>query len=242
MEKLYEVAESGDFEIVVVDTPPTRNALDFLDAPRRLTRFLGHRLFQVLLMPTRAYLRAVSVATQALLRTISRVAGAEIVQDAVTFFQAFEGMEEGFRLRADHVRTLLGRSSTAFVLVTSPREDTVEEAGWFADKLKESGLSVEGLVVNRVHPPFGTNGSLPDPPRGSDLSVLVDNLRDQRAVNAREEATVVRIVSEVAPSPVVRVPLLDVDVHDVAGLSTVADHIFGMNGSVVVEADQSGLA
>ncbi|HAM03416.1 MAG TPA: hypothetical protein DCQ30_14510, partial [Acidimicrobiaceae bacterium] len=205
-------------------------------------RFLGHRLFQVLLMPTRAYLRAVSVATQALLRTISKVAGAEIVQDAVTFFQAFEGMEEGFRLRADHVRQLLGRPTTSFVLVTSPRRDAVEEAGWFADKLNESGLAVEGLVVNRVHPPFAGAGPLPDAPEASDLAVLESNLRDQQAVNAREEATVARIVSEVAPSPVVRVPLLDVDVHDMAGLSTVADHIFGSDGSPVVEADSAGLA
>ena len=155
IEKLYELSEEGRFDLVVVDTPPTRNALDFLDAPRRLTRFLGHRLFQLLLMPTRAYLRAVSVATQALLRTISKVAGAEIVHDAVAFFQAFEGMEEGFRIRADHMRKLLARRTTAFVLVTSPRSDTVEEAGWFADKLNESGLAVEGLVVNRVHPAFG---------------------------------------------------------------------------------------
>lgn len=242
MEKLYELAESGDFDLVVVDTPPTRNALDFLDAPRRLTRFLGHRLFQVLLMPTRAYLRAVSVATQALLRTLSKVAGAEMVQDAVTFFQAFEGMEEGFRRRADHVRRLLERRTTAFVLVTSPREDAVQEAGWFADKLNESGLAVEGLVVNRVYPPFGAADSLPDAPEGSDLATLVSNLRDQQAVHAREEATVARIVSEVAPSPVVRVPLLDVDVHDVAGLSTVADHIFRGSGTPLVEGRQAELA
>lgn len=227
MEKLYELAEGGDFDLIVVDTPPTRNALDFLDAPRRLTRFLGHRLFQVLLMPTRAYLRAVSVATQALLRTISKVAGADIVQDAVTFFQAFEGMEEGFRLRADHMRKLLGRRTTAFVLVTSPRPDTVAEAGWFADKLNESGLAVEGLVVNRVHPSFGDAPSLPAAPAGSDLERLVANLADHQALNAREEQTVQAIVTEVAPSPVARVPLLDVDVHDVGGLEVVADHVFG---------------
>jgi anion-transporting ArsA/GET3 family ATPase len=99
MEKLYELVDSGDFDVVVVDTPPTRNALDLLDAPRRLTRFLENRLFRALLLPTRMSLKAVGVATQALLRTISKVAGAEIVQDAVSFFQAFEGMEEGFRNR-----------------------------------------------------------------------------------------------------------------------------------------------
>src|SRR5208282_6199230 len=90
MEKLYELTESGAFDVVVVDTPPTRNALDLLDAPRRLTHFLENRLFRALLLPTRAYLRAVGVAAQALLRTISKVAGAAIVEDAVAFFQAFQ--------------------------------------------------------------------------------------------------------------------------------------------------------
>ena len=226
MEKLYELAEGGQFDLVVVDTPPTRNALDFLDAPRRLTRFLGHRLFQMLLMPTRAYLRAVSVATQALLRTLSKVAGAEIVQDAVTFFQAFEGMEEGFRTRADHMRQLLARRSTAFVLVTSPRPDVVVEAGWFADKLNESGLAVDGLVVNRVHPAFGAHDDLPETTPGTALAALVENLRLHERVHRREEEIVADLVTEVAPAPVVRVPLLDVDVHDVAGLMVVADHVF----------------
>ena len=226
MEKLYELSEEGRFDIVVVDTPPTRNALDFLDAPRRLTRFLGHRLFQLLLMPTRAYLRAVSVATQALLRTISKVAGAEIVHDAVAFFQAFEGMEEGFRVRAEHMRRLLARRTTAFVLVTSPRSDTVEEAGWFADKLNESGLAVEGLVVNRVHPRFDSGGELPAAPPGSALDALAANLRGYQAVNRREEEAFAALVVQVAPSPVARVPLLDIDVHDVEGLALVADHVF----------------
>jgi anion-transporting ArsA/GET3 family ATPase len=227
MEKLYELSESGLYDLVVVDTPPSRNALDFLDAPRRLTRFLSHRLFQLLLMPTRAYLRAVSVATQALLRTISKVAGAEIVHDAVAFFQAFEGMEEGFRIRAEHMRRLLARRTTAFVLVTSPRSDTVEEAGWFADKLNESGLAVEGLVVNRVHPAFGGDGPLPAAPPESALGALIDNLRGYQAVNHREEAAFAALVTQVAPSPVSLVPLLDVDVHDVNGLGLVADHVFG---------------
>ena len=107
MEKLYELAEEDRFDLIVVDTPPSRNALDFLEAPGRLTRFLGNRLFQFLLLPTRASLRAFTMASQALLKTISRVAGAEIVNDAVAFFQAFAGMEEGFRVRAVHVRSFL---------------------------------------------------------------------------------------------------------------------------------------
>ena len=121
MEKLYELTEAGTYDVVVVDTPPTRNALDLLDAPRRLTHFLENRLFRALMFPTRAYFRAVGVAAHALLRTISKVAGAEIVQDAVTFFQAFQGMEEGFRTRAAAVRALLSDPTTAYVVVTSPR-------------------------------------------------------------------------------------------------------------------------
>ena len=166
MEKLYELAEEDRFDLIVVDTPPSRNALDFLEAPDRLTRFLGNRLFQFLLMPTRASLRAFTMASQALLKTISKVAGAEIVNDAVAFFQAFAGMEEGFRLRAGHVRTLLADNSTAFVLVAAPRLDTVAEAGWFADRLDDAGLQVDALVVNRCTRCSGqTPTHCPRPPR-----------------------------------------------------------------------------
>ena len=141
--------------MVVVDTPPTRNALDLLDAPRRLTRFLENRFFRALLVPTRMSLRAVGVATQALLRTIAKVAGAEIVQDAVAFFQAFEGMEDGFRTRASAVHELLADPATAYVLVTSARPDAVAEAGFFAEKLAERDVAVAALVVNRIAPSFG---------------------------------------------------------------------------------------
>ncbi|HMD44780.1 MAG TPA: ArsA-related P-loop ATPase, partial [Acidimicrobiales bacterium] len=140
MEKLYELTQSGRFDTVVVDTPPTRNALDLLDAPRRLTHFLENRIFRALLVPTRASFKLVTVATRAVLRTISRVAGAEIVDDAVTFFQAFQGMEEGFANRAAAVRALLADPSTAYVLVTSPRPDSVEEASFFAGKLEGTGI------------------------------------------------------------------------------------------------------
>ena len=101
MEKLYELHDSGGFDLIVVDTPPTRHALDFLDAPRRLTRLLDNRVFRLLMVPTRG-VRCASAASaaQAFLRTISRVVGTEAVDDVVAFFRAFEGMEEGFRDRA----------------------------------------------------------------------------------------------------------------------------------------------
>ena len=103
MEKLYELHNRTDFDLVVVDTPPSRNALDFLDAPKRLTRFLDHRLYRVIMAPTRGVMKAASVAAQAFVRQVSKVVGAEVFEDAITFFQAFDGMEAGFKERADHV-------------------------------------------------------------------------------------------------------------------------------------------
>jgi anion-transporting ArsA/GET3 family ATPase len=250
MEKLYELVEEGAFDVVVVDTPPTRNALDFLDAPRRLTRFLENRVFQALMKPTRAGLKFMGVAAQALLRTISRVAGADIVHDAVAFFQAFEGMEEGFRTRAARVRELLVQADTAFILVASPRPDSVDEAVHFAGKLAESDMAVTALVVNRVQPRFADDAELAlltrsasgsgsesvdggsvdggsvDGGSGTPLDQLIDNLRGYTDASDREEKALADLVSKVSPAPVYRVPLLNTDVHDLDGLETIADLLF----------------
>jgi anion-transporting ArsA/GET3 family ATPase len=242
MEKLYELVEEGGFDLVVVDTPPSRNALDFLDAPRRLTQFLENRIFQALMAPTRVGLRFMGVAANALLRTIAKVAGADIVRDAVAFFQAFEGMEEGFRIRAARVRELLVQPGTAFVLVASPRPDSVEEAVHFAGKLSESEMSATALIVNRVQPRFTSDDRLEvlAPLGDSDgrradgtataLAALVDNLAGYTLASDREEATYAGLVAEVDPAPVYRIPLLNSDVHDLVGLSIVADLLFGQDG------------
>src|SRR4029453_5464001 len=115
MEKLYELHEEAQFDLVVVDTPPTRNALDFLDAPGTLTRFLDHPLYKVVMAPTRGVLRAARVAAPAFLRTVARVVGSEVIDDAIAFFRAFQGMEEGFRNRAARVDQLLAEDTTRFV-------------------------------------------------------------------------------------------------------------------------------
>ena len=235
MEKLFELHESGQFDLIVVDTPPTRNALDFIDAPRRLTRFLDNRIFRWLMMPTRAYLKAVNVATQALLRTISRVVGSEVIKDAVAFFRAFEGMEDGFRDRAQRVLALLSDPATAFVLVASPRRDAVEEASFFADKLREAGLPVESLVVNRLHPRFGEGRPEADRERartlaGTDLGALFANLADFRLVAQREDEHIAGLAAQVAPAPVTRVPFLPTDVHDLEGLREVGAYLFDTDG------------
>jgi anion-transporting ArsA/GET3 family ATPase len=227
MEKLFELASGGAFDLIVVDTPPTRNALDFLDAPRRLTRFLDNRIFRLLMMPTRAYLKAVGFATQAFLRTVSRVVGSEVVADAVAFFQAFDGMEQGFRERASAVEALLQSPSTSFVLVTSPRRDAVEEATFFASKLREASISVDGLVVNRLHPRFGpVHGDGPVDGSADGDGVLAENLRDFEAIASREEQHVAALAARVAPAPVARVPFLADDVHDVDGLVEVGRYLF----------------
>ncbi len=225
MEKLHELVESEAFDVVVVDTPPTRNALDLLDAPRRLTRFLENRIFRALLMPTRVSLRAVGMATQAVLRTVSKVAGAEIVQDAVTFFQDFEGMEEGFRVRAAAVRQLLADPSTAYVLVTSPRPDAVTEAGYFAERLAERGLAPAALVVNRINPRFGGTHAGPSS-AAAQLADLEANLAALNEAAEREEGSYAALMAQVAPAALGRVPLFGQDVHDLGGLRRAADFLF----------------
>ena len=232
MEKLYELHEETDYELIVVDTPPSRHALDFLDAPSTLTRFLEHPLFRIVIAPTRGLVKAMNVAAQAFLRTVSRVVGSEVIEDAIAFFKAFEGMEEGFRNRAAKVDELLADDSTAFVLVASPRRDTIEEATYFADQLLEADLRVRALVVNRMHPRFGDGLAEATRERsrtleGTDLGGLYANLADFQLVAAREEEHLSSLASEVEPAPVVRVPFLERDVHDLDGLSKLSDHLFG---------------
>jgi len=231
MEKLHELHDEDRFDLIVVDTPPTRNALDFVDAPRRLTRLLDNRIFRLLMLPTRASFKAVNVATQTFLRTVARVVGSEVVQDAVRFFQAFEGMEDGFRDRAQRVHQLLSDPGTAFLLVAAPRPDVVAEAEFFADKLGEADIGVAALVVNRMHPRFGGEWSEVDRERastlaGTPLGPLYESLADLRQLADGEEGHVAALVARVAPAPAVRVPMLAADVHDLAGLSKVGEHLF----------------
>jgi anion-transporting ArsA/GET3 family ATPase len=232
MEKLYELHEEHDFDLVVVDTPPTRHALDFLEAPRTLTRFLEHRLFRLMTAPTRGLVKAVNVAAQAFFRSVSRVVGSEVIEDALAFFSAFEGMEEGFNQRARRVAELLAADSTSFVLVTSPRRDAVSEARYFATQLEARELAVRGLVINRVHPVFypGSHEATrarADTLEGTDLGRLYANLADFQEVAANEEHHLEGITSLLGEASVARVPYLPTDVHDLESLAGVADHLFG---------------
>jgi anion-transporting ArsA/GET3 family ATPase len=240
MEKLHQLHDEGNFDLIVVDTPPTRHALDFLDAPKRLTRLLDNRVFRLLMMPTRAYLRVASVAVQTFLRTVSRVVGSEVIEDVVAFFRAFEGMEEGFRTRAKVVGDLLADPETAFVLVCSPRRDAMQEATFFAQRLAEAGQSVQALIVNRVHPSFGDEApaglraaaealrSSPAPNEAAArLSALYDNLADFREIAALERQHIEALRDRIGgDTALAYVPYLAHDVHDFATLHEVGELLF----------------
>jgi anion-transporting ArsA/GET3 family ATPase len=231
MEKLHELHDGGRFDLIVVDTPPTRNALDFVDAARRLTRLLDNRIFRLLMLPTRASFKAVNLAGQTLLRPIAKVVGADVVSDAITFFQAFEGMEEGFRQRAHRVDALLSDPGTAFLVVATPRPDVVAEADFFAAKLGDAGIAVAALVINRMHPRYGAEWSEVNRERattlaGTPLGPLYENLADLHQLADGEEVHVTDLVAQVDPAPVLRVPVLAGDVHDLDGLAEIAARLF----------------
>ena len=249
MEKLHELHEDGGFDLIVVDTPPTRHALDFLDAPARLTRLLDNRIFRLLIIPTKAYLRVASVAVQTFLRSVSRVVGNAVIGDVVAFFRAFEGMEEGFRSRAQGVMELLADPGTSFVVVTTPSRDAVEESSFFAEQLGLHGIPVAALVVNRVHPRFGderpeglrarartlANLPLADSDETRDaaarLGALYSNLADFVEVNERELGHLAGVRERVGFAAVAYVPYLSRDVHDFDALADVARHLFGSSAA-----------
>lgn len=226
-EKLYELHEQSQFDLVVVDTPPTRNALDFLDAPGRLTRLLDHRVFRLLVLPAKGYLKAVHAAAQAFVRTVSKVVGTDVLDDAVTFFSMFEGMEEGFRARATRVLELLTAPETAYVLVTSPQRDPIDEATFFVQKLRERELAPAALVVNRVHPRFTTRsaaevGELAEQQKDTAIEPLYRNLAELTAIAEEEQVHLHSLIGVVGDEATVRVPFLSSDVHDLEGLRAIS--------------------
>jgi anion-transporting ArsA/GET3 family ATPase len=243
MEKLHELHEEGGFDLIVVDTPPTRHALDFLDAPQRLTRLLDNRVFRLLMMPTRAYLRVASVAVQTFLRTVAKVVGSEVIDDVIAFFRAFEGMEAGFRARALAVEELLAAPGTAFVLVTSPRRDALEEAQFFARQLEQGGQQIDALIVNRVHPMFGDEA----PPGlraaaaelrklaadragnaepAARLAARYENLADFREIAEIEREHLRGVHERIGSESITYVPYLSRDVYDFAALREIGDLLF----------------
>jgi anion-transporting ArsA/GET3 family ATPase len=240
MEKLYELATEGDEEAIVIDTPPTRSALSFLEAPARMTDFLGGRFLRWVLWPgARAGRLTMGVArfgAAAFARTVGRLVGAEVLSDTVEFLSAFEGMYGGFKERAARVLELLRSDECEFVIVTAPNPASLEEAGYFVERLAIGGMRAAAVVVNRFvtpSPPLGPEAdaavrTLTE--EGTDLgrvAAAVIQDRARRAPRTWAESTAVTEFARAHPGiTLVAVPELPVDVHDVPALRGVAVHLF----------------
>jgi anion-transporting ArsA/GET3 family ATPase len=239
MEKLYELAVEEDHQTIVIDTPPTRSALSFLDAPNWLTDFLGGRFLRWMLWPSaragRLGLGVARIGAAAFARTIGRLVGAETLADTVDFLSAFEGMYGGFKARAARVLELLSSSDCAFVVVTVPTDLSLEESGYFVERLSDKGMRPAAVVANRWHPE--PEGSLPSnaPEVAAQLArggvderavaaIVADRIRREPQI-AAERAAMASFAAR-HRVPIVAVPELAGDVHDVKGLRRVASELF----------------
>ena len=155
MEKLGQLSaqadDDGRWDLIVVDTPPSRSALDFLDAPEHLARLLDGKFLRLLLNPAKGPFRLMGVGFTLVYSAMEKVLGAQVITDVKTFAAAFETLFGGFRARAQDTLALLGSQRTTFVVVATPEPDALREASFFVDRLTESGLPLSGLVVNRTH-------------------------------------------------------------------------------------------
>ncbi len=222
VERVYELSSSGHYDVVVIDTPPTRNAVELLDAPQRLLNFLTHPIVRTLLAPTKFSLRAASLATATATRTIGSVVGTDLVHDVVNFFQAFASLHGGFVERARAVHELLRDTSTGYVLVTTPRGDALEESRWFSAQLRTRGVTVHGVVVNRVHPSFTSLDPEHLPLAGGTLGVHLDNLRTVERDARRDRAAVSVLTGDTPDVRVAEIPWRADPLSDVDALSDVA--------------------
>ena len=230
MEKLLELSSDERFDLLVLDTPPTRHALDFLEAPDRMLSFLDTGILRFFLKPYfvagRLTLRVATRTGVLALRLVDRYLGLQFLQDLSEFFLAFEGMYDGFKERAGRVHELLRQPSSGFVLVASPARPALDEALFFHRRLREKQMPFVGFVVNRLHPDPAEAGT--PAPRGAPRGELGDELtarllsiyKDQRALARLERRSLSRLEVD-AREPLVLVPELEADVHDLRGLAEV---------------------
>ena len=223
IERLHQLHTSGEFDLVIIDTPPSRHAIDVLEAPDRLVRFLSNPIYRTLTLPGRSFARVTNAASSAFLWTVKRMAGPAIVEETIEFFRSLSTMEAGLRDRAAQMSTLLRADRTAFVLVSSPRAEAVDEATFMATALHEGGYNLAGIVANLVHP-------LPDeiPARFDRTQVtgaLADHLAyhdELRSLALAERVELGGLRTAADGAPLVEIPLLDHDVHDIPALVELA--------------------
>jgi len=260
MEKLGQLRLEADldpdnprWDLIVVDTPPSRSALDFLDAPQRLGSFLDGRFIRILAAPAkaggRAYLKMFSAGVNAVTKTLSKVLGGQMLTDVQTFVAALDTMFGGFRKRADHTYALLSDRMTTFIVVAAPERDALREASFFVDRLDEEEMPLAGLVVNRMYRvsapglsaarALGAAEELDDEGPGSAeiptgtsgrTSVTAGLLRlhaVQAEIAARQGSLAKRFIAGHPGIPMVEVPAASGDIHDLVGLRAVGESLAG---------------
>jgi anion-transporting ArsA/GET3 family ATPase len=232
--KLYELRHEHDFDVIVLDTPPSRNAVDFLEAPTRLLGFLEGRALKVFLAPSGLAARLFGRSTGLVFAIFARVTGVDMLGDLSRFFRSLSGVIDGFGERTRGVAALLRDPSTTFMIVTSPEHEPAREAVFLADKLAARAMSRGGLIVNRVH--FdGLGGhsvehvqALLAPALGDGLAErTAENLADFDVLVQRDRDTIACLSRKLNEPEPLLVPHLDGDVSDLAGLALVAGHLVG---------------
>ena len=231
--KLYELDQEADFDLLVLDTPPSRNALDFLEAPGRLTSFLEGRTLKAFMRPTGVGMRVLGRGAIPLLGAMRRITGIDLLADLSTFFQLLGGMTDDFSARARQVQEMLTAETTAFLLVTSAQADAIDETIWFRRTLEDGGLPFAGAVVNRVHHDMlgdGEHDALDAAlakALGPELATRVaQNFHDYHVLARRDAANITRLEEELDGRPMLLVPHLDGDVHDIEGLLRMHRYLF----------------
>jgi anion-transporting ArsA/GET3 family ATPase len=237
MEKLGQLRARDEWDLIVVDTPPSRSALDFLDAPARLSRFLDGRMLRLLLAPARSGGRSmfslVTASFGLFSRAVQKILGAQLLTDLSGFVAALDSMFGGFRQRADETYRILQDPQTAFLLVAAPERDAVREAAYFARRLVAERMPLAGLIVNRVHRAEPTAVTAAAAEAAADAleaacaqRVTADTLRIHAGLLRQSEREVreAGAFTEAFPHvPAVTVAAQPADVHDVDGLRTIGD-------------------
>jgi anion-transporting ArsA/GET3 family ATPase len=244
MEKLYELHQEARYDLLVLDTPPTRHALDFIEAPERMTRFIEGKSLQFFLRPGRFGVKILGRSGGILFSALKRITGIDLLQDLSEFFQSFGDMAQGFSERAQRVNQLLGERYTTFLLVTAPERDSIDEGLYFWRRLKEARLPFGGVVVNKVHPDYmhslGKAGesaqdtlladlerSLDGTPGAAELAGKVaENFERYRLLAQRDRENMELLTGRLEDDCVLEVPSFDEDVHDLAGLDQVNRYLF----------------
>ena len=233
MEKLFELHREGRYDLLVLDTPPSASAFDFLEAPGKLSAFIDSRSLQLFTAPGRLGLRLFGRGGGVLFSVMRRATGIDLLEDLSVFFRSFGDMSAGFRERAERVQTLLGSPRTGFVLVTSPRRRAISEAMAFHHRLLDTGLPFSGVVVNRVHVVGGdaTTEGLAGPAGPELTRKVADSLADNRRLAEGDHANLQVLKRRLGRKPMIEVPELDEEVHDLEGLQRVGGHLFGAGRS-----------